>query len=84
MSSEKIKNPIDYLTIGHVTKDLHHDSFSLGGTASYSSLTALALGLRVGILTSCESDYPIDLLNKTQIINVGSEKTTTFENIYLF
>ena len=44
--------PVDYLIIGHVTQDLTPNGPTLGGTASYSALTAKALGLRVGIVTA--------------------------------
>ena len=45
--------PLDYLVIGHVTQDLVNGGVMLGGTASYSTMTAHALGLRTGLVTSC-------------------------------
>ncbi len=75
--------PIDYLIIGHLTRDLLPGGTRLGGTAAYSSLTARALGLRVGILTACE-----DCLNRPeleqegiQVVGIHADETTTFENI---
>ena len=44
--------PVDYLIIGHITRDLTPDGPHLGGTVTYSALMAQALGLRVGIVTS--------------------------------
>ncbi len=74
---------IDYLAIGHFAKDLLPDgSHRLGGTAAYAALTAHALGLRMGIVTSMnETDldrgiFPSDL----PVCNIPSEVTTTFEN----
>jgi hypothetical protein len=52
MQNKKSFEPIDYLVIGHLTQDIIPDGFRLGGTAAYSALTARALGLRVGIVTS--------------------------------
>ena len=49
--------PLDYLTIGHITKDLAASGFTLGGTASYSPLTANAFGLKSGIFTSYAAGY---------------------------
>ncbi len=75
--------PIDYLVIGHLTRDLTPDGPRLGGTASYASLTARAMGLRVGILTACEDCMEMPELEQEGIRVVGmrSEETTTFENI---
>ncbi len=75
--------PIDYLIIGHLTRDLTPDGPRLGGTASYASLTARALGLRVGILTACEDCLSAPELegNGIQVVGLRSDTTTTFENI---
>ena len=75
--------PIDYLIIGHLTRDLTPDGPRLGGTASYASLTARALGLRVGILTACEDCLSAPELdgNGIRIVGMRSDITTTFENI---
>ena len=75
---------IDYLAIGHFSKDLLPDgNYRLGGTAAYAALTAHALGLRVGIVTSLNE---IDLDRRIfpaglQVCNISSETTTTFENL---
>ena len=48
--------PVDYLVVGHIAQDVIPGGFQLGGTVSYASLTAKALGLRVGIVTACTPD----------------------------
>jgi len=63
---------IEYLVIGHVTRDENSDSPSLGGTAAYAALTARALGLRVGILTSCGGENSFDALDGIYIISIPS------------
>ncbi len=73
--------PLDYLTIGHVTKDLAASGFTLGGTASYASLTANAFGLKAGIFTSFEYGMDVSALSGVEIAQKPSEDTTTFENI---
>jgi sugar/nucleoside kinase (ribokinase family) len=75
--------PIDYLIIGHLTRDLLPDGSRLGGTAAYASLTARALGLRVGILTACEDCLSAPELEREgiQIVGMRADTTTTFENI---
>jgi sugar/nucleoside kinase (ribokinase family) len=73
----------DYLVIGHITKDLFNGSFKIGGTATYSALTAHRLGHSVGIVTSKGSD--IDLGHLPPDIHISacpSETSTTFENLY--
>ena len=74
--------PVDYLIIGHVTKDRTPDGFRPGGTASYAALTAKSMGLEVGIVTSFPEDkYPVEL-DGIQVINTNSKKFTEFQNIY--
>jgi sugar/nucleoside kinase (ribokinase family) len=74
--------PIDYLVIGHLTKDLTPQGPQLGGTAAYAALTAKALGLRVGIVTAVGPDVSLDALKGIQIASLPTEQSTTFENIY--
>lgn len=81
MTQPTMLDPIDYLLIGHVTADLQPDqSISLGGTASFSGLTSANLGHRVGLVTSCASDLPLDALDSIQKWIVPAEKTTMFRN----
>jgi hypothetical protein len=83
MSARMLKpiEPVDYLVMGHLTEDLTPTGPKLGGTASYASLTARALGLRVGIVTSCREDLELPELEGIQVVAMLSEFNTTFENI---
>lgn len=74
--------PVDYLVIGHITRDLTSDGPRLGGTAAYASLTARAMGLRVGVVTSWGGEIPLGPLRPIPVINYPAETSTTFENIY--
>jgi sugar/nucleoside kinase (ribokinase family) len=75
--------PIDYLIIGHLTRDILPGGSRLGGTAAYAALTARALGMRVGILTACEDCLTAPELEREgiQVVGMRAETTTTFENI---
>ncbi len=73
--------PVDYLVVGHVAADITPTGVQLGGTVSYSALTARALGLRVGIVTSSGADAPLGALNGIPMVNVPAEHSATFENI---
>jgi sugar/nucleoside kinase (ribokinase family) len=74
---------LDYLVIGHVTRDLANGAFAVGGTASYSARTALALGCRVGIVTSADTDLDLSqILDGILITRAPAPATTTFENVY--
>jgi hypothetical protein len=73
---------IDYLIIGHITVDLTSKGIRLGGTATYSALTAQALGLRVGVVTSWAGEVPLGPLSSIPVISFPTELSTTFENIY--
>lgn len=72
--------PIDYLVIGHLTRDITPLGPILGGTAAYASLTAQALGLKAGIVTSWGTEIPLGPLYDIPIANFPSEHSTTFEN----
>ncbi|HWQ05041.1 MAG TPA: PfkB family carbohydrate kinase [Longilinea sp.] len=72
--------PVDYLIIGHLTQDLTANGPALGGTASYAARTAQAIGLRVGIVTSCASDINLDDLKGVSISMRQADYSTTFEN----
>jgi sugar/nucleoside kinase (ribokinase family) len=52
---------IDLVAIGHVTFDETPSGVRPGGSAYYAALTAQRLGLRVGLLTSVASGYPLDV-----------------------
>jgi sugar/nucleoside kinase (ribokinase family) len=73
---------VDYLVIGHITQDLTLDGSHTGGTAAFSALTARALGLRVGVITSSSPGASMQVLAGIQVIFIPSEHPTTFENIY--
>src|SRR4030043_303274 len=74
--------PINYLLIGHLTYDLTPTGPRIGGTAAYAGLTAHALGLRVGIVTSWGGELPLGNLKHIPIISYPADHSTTFENIY--
>ncbi|MFN2109780.1 MAG: PfkB family carbohydrate kinase [Anaerolineae bacterium] len=77
--------PIDYLVIGHVTHDiLPNGTRVLGGTVSYASLTAAALGRAVGIVTSASAEADLAPLDKlATLVRRPAPDTTTFENVYV-
>ena len=74
--------PVDYLVIGHLACDLTPAGPRLGGTTAYAALTARALGLRVGVVTSRGQEVPLDLLDGIQVSSLPVEHSTTFENVY--
>jgi sugar/nucleoside kinase (ribokinase family) len=72
--------PVDYLVIGHVTKDIIPGGYTLGGTASYAAQTARSIGLRVGVVTSHGADIELPEIPGIQYAVLPSEFSTTFEN----
>lgn len=74
--------PIDYLVIGHLTKDITPVGPRMGGTASFASLTGKMLGMKVGIITSCGNDIDRSALDNIPIIIKPTDQSTTFENVY--
>ncbi|HEX2998475.1 MAG TPA: PfkB family carbohydrate kinase [Anaerolineales bacterium] len=73
---------VDYLVIGHVAHDLTREGPRLGGTAAYSALTARALGMRAGVVTSFGPETSLASLQNIPIVSLESSRSTTFENIY--
>ena len=75
--------PPDFLAIGHVTKDVVDKSFKLGGSVTYSALTASRLGLKVAVVTSAGPDLNLaSALEGIKVCCLESPVTTTFRNIY--
>jgi sugar/nucleoside kinase (ribokinase family) len=73
---------LDYLIIGHITRDLVQDGSAIGGTASFAARTARAMGCRTGIVTSVSPDFDLNqTLDGILISRHDSATTTTFENI---
>ncbi|MFO7680827.1 MAG: PfkB family carbohydrate kinase [Chloroflexota bacterium] len=74
---------IDYLTVGHITRDLTPEGDKLGGAVSFSSRLAQALGCRTAVLTSCAPDFIWQHeLPGVEIVSILAGQTTTFENVY--
>ncbi len=74
---------LDYLAIGHATRDVVDGAFRVGGTVCYAARTAHALGCRVGIVTSVAPETDLShVLEGVQIARLPAATTTTFENIY--
>ena len=75
---------IDYLAIGHVCRDLLADgTTAIGGTVSFASAVAGALGCRSAVLTSTSAETDLhSALPHTRTHNIPAAHTTTFENVY--
>ncbi len=73
-----------FVVAGHVAKDVTGDGFTIGGTATYSALTACNLGASVGVVTSASPDIPLkQYFGCAAVLNEPSPTATTFENRYL-
>lgn len=73
----------DFLVVGHITKDITPQGYTIGGTATYAAATARRLGLRVAIVTSVAPDIDLSPLPAdVQVHRLPSAVSTTFENIY--
>jgi sugar/nucleoside kinase (ribokinase family) len=81
MPSTYAQDPVDYLVVGHLSCDLTPDGPRLGGTVCYSALTALALGMRVGIVTAGGQELSLAPLDGIQLVIAHGGQSTTFENI---
>lgn len=74
---------IDYLVIGHVTRDLTPDGDTPGGTVTFSGRLAHALGCRTAVLTSARPDYELgEIYEGLELVVIPAEEDTIFENLY--
>ncbi len=75
---------VDYLAVGHVCQDATPSGPRLGGTVTFAALTARALGLSAGVVTSApDSLQPLlESLAGLPIARTPSTTPTTFENRY--
>jgi len=75
-----------FLTIGHITHDVHDDgSFSLGGTVTFAAVTAYRLGLAAAIVARADEQLIGELPARLPGIRLAarvSPQTTTFANRY--
>ncbi len=72
-----------FVIIGHLTRDIVPGGYTIGGTAAYSGVTAFRMGADVTILTRAHADdanHPS--LAGVEIVNLPSEHTSTFLNVY--
>jgi len=84
----------DLIVFGHITHDIivtpdKRTCKTLGGVATYTSLTAAKLGVIVGIVTKVGMDFRdehLEYLRRPNVdllgLNLGTGKTTAFENAY--
>jgi len=78
-----VNNAVDYLIIGNITKDIIPDGAMLGGTSSYSAVTAHRLEQRVGVVSRVAHDAPsLEVLDGIAFHALPAEHSTTFENVY--
>jgi sugar/nucleoside kinase (ribokinase family) len=74
---------IDYLVIGHVSKDLSPAGELLGGTVSFAARVAQVLGCKTAVLSRSAPDFPWQpALPGVETLLIPSPQTTTFENTY--
>ena len=82
-SQSEARNPkVDYLLVGHLTEDRTPEGVTLGGTVSYSGLTADSLGHKVGVVTAAAETTDLEPLHNLDLIVKPSPKSTCFQNTY--
>ncbi len=73
---------IDYLCIGHLTEDVTPDGITIGGTAAFSILTAKALKVSCGLVTSYKEAHLPERFDGITAITQTTETMLRFENHY--
>jgi len=73
----------DFLVIGHVTKDLQENDYTIGGTVTFASLTACNLGQRTAVVTRASPDLNLARVYQgVEVLRLPSPATSTFQNLY--
>lgn len=73
----------DFLAIGHITKDVIPDGYSVGGTVTFAAVTAMRLGRSAAIFTSASQDLVLPPeLEGVEVHILPATATSTFANIY--
>jgi sugar/nucleoside kinase (ribokinase family) len=84
-----MKRQLDFLTLGHVTRDVlsasQPDDFTLGGTVTFAALTASRLGLAAAVVTC--ADVIVEERLRAALPDVALhvrsiKQSTTFANTY--
>jgi len=79
----ELMSHIDYLVIGHASRDLTPTGVQVGGTVSFSGRTAQVLGCRTAVLTSIGPDMDMTAaLPHVTLHNIPAPQSTSFENVY--
>ncbi len=75
---------VTFLSAGHFCYDVSPSGYILGGSASYSTLTARNLGHRARAITAVGANFDRQnpLLNGIQTVYCESAETTVFDNQY--
>lgn len=74
---------VDYLLVGHVSRDLTAAGAVMGGTVTYASRTAQVLGCRIAILTSAGPELDFEsALPGSLVHSIPAGDSTTFRNLY--
>ena len=74
--------PMDFLTIGNITKDLIPGGYTVGGTVTYASVGAMQLGRRPGVLTRVGPDLALpDGYDQVELHALPSANERTLQNI---
>jgi len=71
--------------VGHVAKDITPKGHTIGGTVTYSAVTAQRLGLSAAIVTAADRDFGVEVqaaLPGIALHNNPSAVSTTFQNTY--
>ncbi len=85
--SNQSSQKIDYLVIGHVSRDVARETaengYTPGGTVTFSGRMAQALGCHTAVLTSTAADYDLaEILPDIEIEVIPAAQNTIFDNIY--
>lgn len=73
----------DLVVVGHVVRDLVPQGWRLGGTATFATVQAQRLGLRVGVVTRVGPEVSLsESLPGVTVAGASATCTTSFENVY--
>ena len=80
-AKQSMSKSTNYSIIGHITQDVTPQGLTLGGSVTYSGLTAAAFGHNVRAITSANIEEDLSSLEEFDIVRIPSEACTRFENM---
>ncbi len=77
-----LRSPMHYLIIGALTRDIHPNGWTQGGTGTFASRALAGWDAQITIISPLDPFMQIELPPQCRLIRLPSMETATFQNTY--